>query len=71
MTPIQPVVVSAVGDRLRMVEWLALAIVFYALALYVFGGQPQLQTLCWKLGNLTIAGFMGYQAGSELACRWT
>ena len=43
-----------------MVQWLALAVVFYSLALWVFGWQPQLQTLCWKLGNLTVAGFMGY-----------
>ena len=49
-----------VSDKLRMVHWLALAVVFYALALWVFGGEPQLQTLCWKLGNLTVAGFMGY-----------
>ena len=48
------------ADKLRMVHWLALAVVFYALALWVFGGEPQLQTLCWKLGNLTVAGFMGY-----------
>jgi hypothetical protein len=60
VTPIPPVIVAAVGDRFRMIEWLALAIVFYVLALYVFGGQPQLQTLCWKLGNLTVASFMGY-----------
>ncbi len=49
-----------VSDKLRMVHWLALSVVFYTLALWVFGWQPQLQTLCWKLGNLTIAGFMGY-----------
>lgn len=56
MAPILP----TFGDKFRMGQWLALALLFYGLALYVFGGQPQLQTLCWKLGNLTISGFMGY-----------
>jgi hypothetical protein len=49
-----------IADKFRMFQWLALALVFYGLALYVFGAEPQLQTLCWKLGNLTVAGFMGY-----------
>ena len=49
-----------IADKFRMFQWLALAVVFYALALYVFASQPQLQTLCWKLGNLTAAGFLGY-----------
>jgi Putative 2/3 transmembrane domain holin len=48
------------ADKLRMVQWLALAVVFYGLALSLFAQQPQLQTLCWKLGNLTVAGFLGY-----------
>ncbi len=47
-------------DKFRMAQWLALASMFYALALIVFGAQPQMQTLCWKLGNLTVAGFVGY-----------
>ncbi len=49
------------ADKLRMAQWLALAVFFYALALAVFGSQPQLQTLCWKLGNLTVAAFVGYK----------
>jgi len=47
-------------DRLRMFHWLLFSLVFYGLALYVFNAQPQLQTLCWKLGNLTVAAFTGY-----------
>lgn len=47
-------------DKFRMAQWLALAAVFYGLALTVFGSQPQLQTLCWKIGNLTVASFIGY-----------
>lgn len=47
-------------DKFRMAQWLALAAVFYGMALTVFGSQPQLQTLCWKIGNLTIASFIGY-----------
>ena len=48
------------SDRFRMIQWLALAAIFYLLALLAFGAQPQLQTLCWKLGNLTVAAFVGY-----------
>ncbi len=48
-------------DKFRMVQWLLFAAFFYALALLAFGSQPQLQTLCWKLGNVTVAGFVGYK----------
>lgn len=48
-------------DKLRMIQWLALAALFYGLALLVFGGQPQLQTIFLKLGNITIAAFVGYK----------
>jgi hypothetical protein len=44
-----------------MIQWLAFAVCFYTLALLVFGSQPQLQTLCWKLGNVTVAAFVGYK----------
>jgi hypothetical protein len=47
-------------DKFRMMQWLLIAAFFYGLALTVFGAQPQLQTLCWKLGNLTVASFVGY-----------
>lgn len=48
------------SDKFRMIQWLGFAGIFYALAMWAFGGQPQLQTLCWKLGNLTVASFAGY-----------
>lgn len=47
-------------DKFRMIQWLGFAAVFYGAAMFIFGSQPQLQTLCWKLGNVTIAGFVGY-----------
>lgn len=47
-------------DKFRMMQWLLIAAFFYGLALLVFGDQPQLQTLAWKLGNLTVAAFVGY-----------
>lgn len=47
-------------DKFRMFQWLLIAAFFYDLALLVFGDQPQLQTLAWKLGNLTVAAFVGY-----------
>jgi len=49
-----------VKDKFRMAQWLLFAAFFYAMALYAFGSQPQLQTLAWKLGNLTVAAFTGY-----------
>lgn len=51
---------DSVKDRFRMAQWLVMAAILYALALTVFHAQPQLQTLCWKLGNLTVAAFVGY-----------
>ena len=42
----------------RMLHWLLLAGIFYAIALSV--PWPQVQTLCWKLGNVTVAAYVGY-----------
>ena len=50
-------------DPFRMVEWLALAFVFYliALSLAAMHIQPYpLQTLFWKLGHVTVGAFLGY-----------
>lgn len=54
-------------DQLRMVHWLALAAIFYLLALFTVPGLPQLQTLCWKLGNVTIAAYVGYKIDRNAA----
>ena len=45
-------------DKFRMIQWLIIAAIFYAVALNV--AMPQVQTLCWKLGNVTVASFVGY-----------
>ncbi len=45
-------------DYFRMFPWLLFAAVFYVIALNV--AMPQVQTLCWKLGNVTVAAFVGY-----------
>jgi hypothetical protein len=50
------------ADLARMVDWLVWAMACY-IAVYVLraaGAAPQLQTLMWKLGNVTVAGFAGY-----------
>ena len=52
---------------LRMIQWLLLAALFYTLALLAFGTQPQLQTLCWKLGNVTLAAYVGFWIDRHLA----
>lgn len=45
-------------DKFRMAQWLVLAVIFYGVAMNV--EYPQAQTLCWKLGNVTVASFVGY-----------
>ena len=54
-------------DLTRMLEWLVLAALFYAIALNV--AQPQLQTLFWKLGHVTIGCYVGYLADRHLIGR--
>jgi len=56
------------ADRLRMVQWLGFAAVLYAASMLVgfLGVEPGsqwalIQTLCWKLGNVTVAGYVGYK----------
>ena len=46
------------ADKFRMVQWLAIAAALYAIALWI--SQPQIQTALWKLGNVTVAAFVGY-----------
>lgn len=45
-------------DKLRMVQWLLLAAIFYATALFV--SHPQIQTAVWKCGHITVGAFGGY-----------
>ena len=51
-------------DKLRMIQWLLLAALFYALAAVM--GQPQLQTALWKCGHITVGFFGGYWADRNL-----
>ncbi len=46
------------SDKFRMAQWLAIAALLYAIALWT--PQPQIQTALWKLGNVTVAAFVGY-----------
>lgn len=45
-------------DKARMLQWLIVAIVLYAIAMAVT--QPQIQTALWKCGNVTMAAWLGY-----------
>lgn len=49
-------------DLMRMAEWLVVSGVLYGVcfALRAFDLAPQLQVVLWKLGNMTIAGHVGY-----------
>jgi len=46
------------SDIGRMLPWALLAISFYVLA--AISGEPKVQTLLWKYGNVTGAGYLGY-----------
>lgn len=49
-------------NKLRMVEWLIIALAFYAAALLMLqlGHQGPVQTIIWKLGHVTMGGYAGY-----------
>lgn len=46
-------------DKIRMSQWLVLAMAFYLTAMYI-AIQPQLQTALWKCGHITVGAFAGY-----------
>lgn len=54
--------VSWTSQVLRMVEWLLVAALFYWIAtrLPISGHYAPIQTLLWKLGHVTLGGFIGY-----------
>lgn len=49
-------------NKTRMIEWLLLAALFYAVAyiMLLLGNNGPIQTLTWKLGHVTLGGFAGY-----------
>lgn len=49
-------------NRSRMLEWLLMAAVLYVICitLRTFELEPQVQVVLWKLGNVTVAAFVGY-----------
>jgi hypothetical protein len=49
-------------NKTRMIEWLLLAALFYAVAYIMLlqGHNGPIQTLTWKLGHVTLGGFAGY-----------
>lgn len=49
-------------DVHRMVEWLAIAMLLYALAFVLLstGYSGPFQTVVWKLGHVTLGGYAGY-----------
>lgn len=49
-------------DLARMFDWLAWAAVCYLAVMLLRAADlaPQMQTVLWKLGNLTVAAYAGY-----------
>lgn len=50
-------------DRTRMMNWLMVAALFYAVAYAMFSADVTgpFQTLAWKLGHVTLGGYLGYR----------
>lgn len=50
-------------DKTRMINWLMVAALFYAVAYAMFAAEitGPFQTLAWKLGHVTLGGFVGYR----------
>lgn len=55
-------------DLFRMFPWLVLAAGLYGIAMIV--QNPQLQTLFWKLGHITVAAYLGYWLDRHLLGRY-
>jgi len=55
---------SSEVEIFRMLQWLLLSFCLYAFAMTLASRgidfYPQIQTVSWKLGHLTIAAFFGY-----------
>lgn len=49
-------------DLARMLDWLVWALLFHgcALVLRQLQIEPPIQTVLWKLGNLTLSAYAGY-----------
>jgi hypothetical protein len=49
-------------EPFRMFHWLLLSVVLYAAAILLkdVAALPQVQIVCWKLGHINAAAFMGY-----------
>ncbi|MDQ2822441.1 MAG: putative holin [Pseudomonadota bacterium] len=50
-------------DKTRMINWLMVAAFFYAVAYAMFSAEVSgpFQTLFWKLGHVTLGGYVGYR----------
>lgn len=50
-------------DKIRMIEWLLMAAFFYAAAIVLLklGVSGPIQTVAWKLGHVTLGGYLGYR----------
>lgn len=47
----------------RMFHWFLISVLLYTAAVVLahFEQLPQIQTVCWKLGNINIAAYFGYR----------
>ncbi len=50
-------------DKHRMLNWLMVAALFYGIAYAMFAAEVTgpFQTLAWKLGHVTLGGYVGYR----------
>ena len=56
-------------DAYRMVGWLPIGLVFYALSMSVGTDHPQFQLLAWKLGHACTFSWLGYWIARQVSGR--
>lgn len=64
-------VMRAVEDHnlLRMIGWLPIGLMFYAISMQVGTDSPQVQLLAWKLGHACTFSWLGYWIARQVSGR--
>lgn len=54
---------------MRMIGWLPVGLMFYALSIYVGADAPQVQLVAWKLGHACTFSWLGYWVARQVSGR--
>ena len=58
-----------IRDKLRMIIWLLLGLLFYGLAWQVGSDLPAVQTVFYKIGHVTTLAWVGYWISRQMLGR--